>query len=60
MIKSNKGRIKIHGKDNEILADLAITIHSLYFNEIMTKKQIEEAVRIGFKKEKEIIEEYDI
>ena len=38
MIKSNKGRIKIHGKDNEILADLAIIIHSLYFNEIMTKK----------------------
>ncbi len=60
MIRTNKGRIKIHGKDNEILADLATIIHGLYFDEIMTKNEIEEAVKIGFKTEKEIIEEYDI
>lgn len=60
MIKSNKGKIEIKGKDINILAELAVIIHTLYFKKIMTKKQIEEALKIGLKTEKEIKKEYDI
>lgn len=57
MILSDKGEIKISGKQTEVMADLAVIIHSLYEDRLLTKEDIEKVFKFGFMSEDEIDKE---
>lgn len=57
MILSDKGEIKISGKQTEVMADLTVIIHSLYEDRLLTKEDIEKAFKFGFMSEDEIDKE---
>lgn len=57
MILNDKGEIKVSGKQTEVMADLAVIIHSLYEDRLLTKEDIEKVFKFGFMSEDEIDKE---
>ena len=63
MIKTEKGRTELKGKENELFADLAVIVSGLNetLSEVHTKEEIEnfihEAVANGLKDKEELAEE---
>ena len=59
MIKANNGDVTVNGTKSKIQTDLSMIIRALHYEEILTKKEIQECFDMGFKTEKEISELFD-
>jgi hypothetical protein len=59
MIKVDCGTLKINGSKPEIMADLAVAIHSLIVKDICTLNDIDVVVAYAKKSDPEIKEEYE-